>query len=117
MRGDFQPSRSVWWQWTATDSGIVEVSTAGSGFNSGLLLDIYTGSGLENLASIAQNQRMADPPAAYDYPGMSPILTFEAIEGTLYSLRVAGRRGAAADVGEIEVNLNYVDKAPNDNLS
>ena len=116
IRADFQPSRSVWWQWSATESGVVEVSTRGSDFNSGLLLDIYTGSTLENLKAVAQNQRMADPPADYSYPGMSPIVTFEAITDTVYYLRIAGRRGSSIDVGNIELNLNCVDKAPNDDL-
>src|SRR5687767_8765497 len=44
---------SVWWEWTATEAGPVEVNTFGSDFDT--LLGVYAGDSLGNLTLVGSN--------------------------------------------------------------
>src|SRR5256885_1371026 len=45
--------KSVWWSWTAPQSGVVRIGTSGSSFDT--LLAVYTGGSLETLEVVASN--------------------------------------------------------------
>ena len=80
--------KSVWWQWTPTDSGTVTIRTAGSSFDT--VLAVYTGSALDQLVLVFAN----------DDDGVSvwSEVTFEAVAGTSYQIAVDGYLGASGTV-------------------
>jgi len=51
--GDSSSTASVWYRWTAPSDGQLTVSTQGSGFDT--LLGVYTGSAVNGLTTLAQN--------------------------------------------------------------
>ncbi|WP_235355233.1 FG-GAP-like repeat-containing protein [Aliterella atlantica] len=83
---------SVWWSWTATRSGSVTITTAGSNFDT--LLGVYTGSSVGGLTQIAAND---------DTIGLTSAVTFNAVVGTTYRIAVDGYGNAS---GNITLNLN-----------
>jgi len=85
-------SRSVWWTWTASVSGQVTITTAGSNFRNALA--VYTGSTVSNLTLVASNLAPAGTNTAQ--------LTFAASAGTTYQIAVDG---VAATSGSIVLNL------------
>ncbi|MDM8537731.1 hypothetical protein QUF70_13320, partial [Desulfobacterales bacterium HSG17] len=87
---------SLWWSWTADESGYYSFGTAGSSFYT--LLGIYTGSGIDNLVEVA---------AWYD------TLTFKAQSGTQYYIAVDGWYGVMGNI-----NLTWKKLSPgNDNFT
>jgi hypothetical protein len=76
--------RSVWWQWTAPASGLVEVHTFGSSFDT--LLGVYTGSAPGSLALIAENDDILA-----DNEFTSRVL-FHAVAGQAYQIAVDGTK-------------------------
>ena len=85
--------RSVWWSWTASFTGMVTFSTAGSNFDT--LLAVYRGNSLNSLTQVATNDN-----ADGDNTDTSKV-TFEAIAGTVYRIAVDGFEGAG---GAIELS-------------
>jgi Calx-beta domain/FG-GAP-like repeat len=86
---------SVWWSWTATASGNVTISTAGSDFDT--TLGVYTGSSVAALTTIASNDDV-------DLGVIrTSIVSFAAIAGTTYQIAVDGYSN---DVGNISLSLN-----------
>ena len=73
---------SVWWQWTAPVSGLVEVHTFGSSFDT--LLGVYTGSAPGSLVLIATNDDMLADAA------FASRVLFNAVAGQAYQLAVDG---------------------------
>ena len=84
--------RSVWWSWTAPDSGTVELTTAGSDFDT--VLAVYTGASLQWLTLVAENDDRAG--------GLTSRVLFSATDGTTYQIAVDGN---LADSGSILLNL------------
>ncbi len=83
---DVEPAgRSVWFSWEATGSEWVTVATCGSGFDS--LLDVYTGTTL--FGGLQKVARGREGPRFDCAPGGSQV-TFKAVIGTIYTLRVDG---------------------------
>ncbi len=85
--------RSVWWTWTAPFSGYVEVSTAGSSFDT--LLAVYTGPLVTALTAKASNDDDSNG-------GNTSRLVFNAVAGASYQIAVDGYNGAS---GNITLNL------------
>jgi hypothetical protein len=81
--------RSVWWSWTAPDSGTVTISTAGSQFDT--TLGIYTGSNVSGLSAVASND---------DESGslLTSRVTLSVVAGVTYHILVDGYRGAAGNI-------------------
>ncbi len=84
---------SVWWTWTATVSGKVSMSTAGSNFDT--LLGVYIQTGLSTTNEVVPGVPIAvftqiaandDVSAGIKTSG----LTFNAVAGTIYSIDVDG---------------------------
>jgi hypothetical protein len=85
--------KSVWYRWTATYTGPVTVSTAGSSFDT--LVGVYTGSAVNGLTTVASSDD--------DSGLLTSRVTFNAVSGTTYRFAVDGKGGAA---GSIEFALN-----------
>jgi hypothetical protein len=81
--------KSVWWKWTAPQSGYFSVDTHGSTFNT--LLAVYTGSGVGSLTMIANND---DDKSANNASG----LVFQAQSGTIYYIAVDGYGGLSGSI-------------------
>lgn len=81
-------SKSVWYTWTATASGAVTLSTAGSSFDT--VLAVYTGSAVGSLTLVASND---------DGPNTTTsLVAFSATLGTTYQIAVDGYSGASGSV-------------------
>jgi len=85
-------STSVWWTWTAPNSGTWTISTEGSDFDT--LLGVYTGSALTNLSFVASD----DDSGTYS----TSVVIFRAIAGETYQIVV---EGFAGDSGQILLRL------------
>lgn len=83
--------KSVWWSWTASSSGGVTLSTAGSNFDT--TLGVYTGSSLSSLRLVAENDD-----ENYNNGVYSSRVTFNAVAGTTYRILVDGYNGANGNI-------------------
>lgn len=83
--GGITGGRSLWWKWTAPESGPFIVSTAGNIYDDYHAhrtgLGVYTGSAVNNLITIASDQNGAGPHSG-DHTWSA--LSFEATAGTTY---------------------------------
>jgi hypothetical protein len=79
----------IWFRWTATASGTATVSTCGSSFDT--KLGVYTGCPTGSNQVIACN----DDSAACGANSLQSSLTFTAVSGTTYFLRVGGYASGA----------------------
>lgn len=87
------PAKSIWYQWTAPADTTVEFSTRGSDFNT--VLEVYTGSTVDGLTSVAGNDDVAYPNDVYSK------VSFTATAGTTYMIAVDGYSG---DTGQVAFN-------------
>jgi Immunoglobulin domain/PAS fold len=87
------PRRSVWWSWVAPENGPVTLDTAGSTFDT--VLQVYSGSELTHLISLASND---------DAPGgtLTSLVHFNAVAGVSYQIVVDGHGG---DAGNLLLNV------------
>ena len=81
-------THSVWWTWTSTVSGTVEINTHGSGFDT--VLAVYTGAALASLTEVASND---ESPQEFG----SSRVRFSAAAGTVYQIALDGWQGEAGD--------------------
>ena len=94
--------KSVWWRWTAPASGVVNLSTSGSNFDT--LLAAYAGASLDALSTIADND---DDPAGGT---RTSALVFNATAGETYHIAVDGYNGVS---GNIVLTLTQVGSFTN----
>ena len=90
-------THSVWYQWQAPVNGSVNFNTSGSNYDT--VLAIYTGTAVNSLPVIGQNDDVN--------PGIvqSSTLTFNALAGTIYKIAVDGfDQGDGGEVGPIQLN-------------
>jgi uncharacterized delta-60 repeat protein len=90
-------NHSIWFKWTATNSGTVTFSTVGSTFDT--VLTVYTttnGLCSPSLTLVAEND---DTPNSADLvpPAYPSLVTFTAIAGTTYYISVNGNAGSVGD--------------------
>ncbi len=80
--------QSVWWEWVAPSTGLVEISTAGSNFDT--LLGVYSGTSVFGLTAVASND---------DY-GMTyqSRVSFSAQQGVSYRIAVDGWVTSAGNI-------------------
>ncbi|HVL14462.1 MAG TPA: cadherin repeat domain-containing protein, partial [Gemmata sp.] len=96
--------KSVWWQWTAPESGSVEVNTIGSTFDT--VLGVYTGGSVDQLSPVAEND---------DAVGSQSQAFFNAVAGTTYHIAVSGFAGSiVGDEGDIVLRVGMTPE--NDNF-
>jgi hypothetical protein len=109
VHGGVTGGKSVWWSWTATSSGLVTISTAGSSFDT--TLGVYRGTAVNSLTRVASNDD-----ENFDSDIYTSKLTFNAIAGTTYQIAVDGYNGEA---GPIRLSLQQasVKSASRTNLA
>jgi len=92
-------TRSVWYQWQAPNTATVEITTAGTTFDT--VLGVYTGNSVGSLLLIDQND---DAQAGTTTSKVS----FFATAGTWYRIAVAGfnNSGSQGDFGNFTLNWN-----------
>jgi subtilisin family serine protease/outer membrane protein assembly factor BamB len=94
---------TLWWEWTAPNSGIVRVSTDGSGYDT--VLGVFTGTALNALTAVASNDNATDR--------VTSRLEFTAQAGVAYQLVVGGKNGGHGltliDLGAIPANDNFAN--------
>ncbi|MEQ1862458.1 MAG: putative Ig domain-containing protein [Chthoniobacteraceae bacterium] len=89
---------SLWWMWTAPESGRVVASTAGSTFDT--ILGIYTGAELGRLVPVAVNDDLARA-------NRTSRVTFRAVAGQTYYITIGGFANLA---GLIDFDIHYVGR-------
>ncbi len=82
-------SKSVWYKWTAPDSGLYSFTTSGSDFDT--VLAIYTGSSVNALTPIAEN----DNTTSFDNTSK---VNFRATGGVEYKIAVDGKNGSSGNI-------------------
>lgn len=100
---------SVWYKWTAPSNTIVVISTEGSDFDT--LLAVYTGTSLQTLALIGENDD--------DYYGSEfSTVTFNAISSQVYYIAVDGYAysGFGTNQGTIKLSILPISPPANDNF-
>lgn len=101
-------NKSVWWEWTAQDEGLIVISTTGSTFDT--VLAVYEGT------SLAQLNRLAASDDLIQSVITTSEVRFNAVKGTAYKIAVDGvPRRINGDVGNIM--LSIVRPAANDNFA
>ena len=94
VHAGYQGGKSVWWSWKAPASGLCQMDTVGSSFDT--LLAVYTGTALNELTLIAEND--GEPNDNFKISR----LQFQAVAGTTYHIAVDGYLG---DAGDAVLNL------------
>jgi hypothetical protein len=87
--------KTVWFKLTAADEGWITFDTEGTSFDT--LLGVYTGSAVDNLAIVGQN----DDVSASDHQSSVSFLTSV---GTVYYVAVDGKLGAT---GNFDLNWSF----------
>lgn len=113
---DSEPAgHSVWFSWEAGYSGWVTVATCGSGFDT--LLDVYRGSGLfGGLEKVARDREGS----RFDCSPGGGQVTFRAVAGTIYKLRVDGSlspQPPAETEGAIALEIGATPVPANDSFA
>lgn len=85
--------KSVWWSWTAPESGDFIINTSGSAFDT--VLAVYTGTNANSLANVASNEDRSP----LDWTSQ---VTIPAVAGTTYHIAVDSFRDDAE--GDIKLN-------------
>ena len=106
VHAGYQGGKSVWWSWKAPASGLCQLDTVGSSFDT--LLAVYTGTSLDALTLIAEND--GDDSDGF----IISRLQFQAVKDTIYQIAVDGYLGAA---GDAVINLSLQAAGGNDNFS
>jgi hypothetical protein len=92
---------SLWFSWTPSSSGQVDISACGYTREIDTLLAVYTGSAVDALTPVASNDDAPGPPAnelCESSRGSSEVV-FEAIAGTTYRIAVDGKGGGVGRFG------------------
>lgn len=107
VHGGVTGGKSVWWSWTATSSGSVTISTAGSSFDT--TLGVYRGTAVNSLTRVASNDD-----ENFDSNIYTSKLTFNAVAGTTYQIAVDGYEGEAGSI-RLSLQQTAVKSAPRKN--
>jgi ankyrin repeat protein len=92
--------RSVWWAWTAPSTGMVQIDTIGSNFDT--ILGVYTGGSASGLTLVAESDDI-------DWGGgnSASLVSFNAVAGTTYQIAVDGYDAQWGSI-TLNVNRNYL---------
>jgi subtilisin family serine protease len=96
-------TNSAWWYWTAPNSGLYNIDTRGSNFDT--YLSVYNGSALGNLTLISANDDAGE--------SLTSLVSLNATAGTTYRIAVDGFN---SNTGAIQLNIAPPPPA-NDNFA
>jgi len=96
-------TNSAWWSWTAPNSGLYNIDTRGSNFDT--FLSVYNGSALGNLTLISANDDAGE--------SLTSLVSLNATAGTTYRIAVDGFN---SNTGAIQLNIAPPPPA-NDNFA
>lgn len=85
--------KTVWWEWTAAETGDATITTLGSSYDS--TLAVYSGNSLGSLSLLGANDDES-------FFTLQSSVTFSAVSGVTYLIQVDGYAGEAG-----EIQLNY----------
>lgn len=94
---------TVWYSYTATTTGSLVISTAGSDYNTAIA--VWTGSSLGSLTEQVCNDNDA---------GQTSLLTISAVQGTTYYIQIGGIHGVS---GNLSLNVAETIAPSNNNFS
>jgi uncharacterized membrane protein YgcG len=103
---------SVWYSWTPSNSGPVDISTCTAYASLDTVLAVYTGSTLGGLTQVAANDDSAAPIRFPECGGGNSQVSIDAVAGTTYRIAVDGAGGV---VGRF--NLRFRGRPPNDDFA
>jgi hypothetical protein len=97
--------QSVWWKWTAGLAGAVVLTTSGSSFDT--VLAVYTGSAVEALTLVAENDDET-------VNSRASRVVFEALPGETYQIAVDGYQDSQGTTaaGTIQLHLSFSATPP-----
>ena len=107
-------TRSVWFRWTAPTTGSLRVDTCQSlptGSQTDVLLAVYTGTAVEGLTALEEND---EGEACQSWAGGPASVEIDVIAGTTYRVLVAGFDGA---MGEFDLRWALSPTPTNDDFS
>jgi hypothetical protein len=92
---------SLWFSWTPSSSGPVDISACGYTREIDTLLAVYTGSAVNALTAVASNDDAAGPPPneLCESPRGKSEVVFDAVAGTTYRIAVDGKGGSVGRFG------------------
>ncbi|MCW2851469.1 MAG: hypothetical protein JWM84_1133, partial [Nocardioides sp.] len=94
---------SLWYSWTATSSGTLDLATSSSVAGRDTTLGVYTGAALGALTEVA---------GADDTSGALAGVRLTVTSGTTYAIAVDGYRQAATGVGPFGLSWSFVAAGP-----
>jgi hypothetical protein len=109
-----QGGASIWYRWTAPRTGPFKLETCGSDFDT--VVAVYTGTQVDDLELVAGD----NDSGGIDCPATNQSeLYFQAVEGTTYSIAVAGwDYGLGPSTGNVQLALRQSVPVPaNDNFA
>ena len=95
-------THSLWYEWQAPSSGSVNFTTAGSAYDT--VLAVYTGTSINTLSVVAQNDDIPDVPGQPHQ--VTSSVTFSVVAGNIYRIAVDGfnNGGDGGDMGTLKLN-------------
>ncbi|WP_193611590.1 Ig-like domain repeat protein [Nocardioides lijunqiniae] len=94
---------SLWYSWTAPQSGLLQLSTGSSVADRDTTLGVYVGTALGSLTEWTGND---------DATGKLSSVQLLVTAGTTYSIAVDGFRDIATGVGPFTLSWNFIDDGP-----
>ena len=95
---------SVWYSWTAPNSGKVDISACGASGDTDTLLAVYTGAAVNALTPVASNDDAAgaSPDERCESSTGSSEVEFDAVSGAAYKIAVDTKNGVGRFALDIE---------------
>ena len=97
--GATQPAHSLWWKFTPTFCGYVQIDTAGSAYDT--VMSVYTGNTLTSLTRIAQDDESGNSLSSH-----ASLIKLAVTKGVVYRIAVDGF--SAATTGSTTLNISYL---------
>ena len=95
-------THSIWYQWQAPSTGTVNFTTLGSAYDT--VLAVYTGTSVNSLSVVVQNDDIPDVPGQPHQ--VTSSVTFSVVAGNIYRIAVDGfnNGGDGGDMGPLKLN-------------
>ncbi|MFN2614598.1 MAG: Ig-like domain-containing protein, partial [Actinomycetota bacterium] len=114
FHGGFTGGRSVWYSWVAPSTGTMTATTSGSNFDT--TIAAYTGSSINNLTLVADNNDVGalDKTSSISFPATSGVTYTFQVDGIQYTTDLNYADGYQ---GTLHMNWSETVSPPNDNFA